>query len=103
MQIRSHTIYAVHLVVILVWQFGFDRQIQYTSTLIVVMCIMRISQAIYTHYCSFRQTKFPPICITFRFAKLDVHQIYCVYGMSLNQKCFNFTLKFIITIIMFNF
>ena len=27
MQIWSHTIYAVHLAVILVWQFGFDRQI----------------------------------------------------------------------------
>ena len=38
---------------------------------------MSISQAIYTQYhpvC--HQTKFSPICITFQFAKLNVHQLY---------------------------
>ena len=27
------------------------------------------------------QTKCPPICITFQFAKLNVHQMYRVYGI----------------------
>ena len=40
------------------------------------MCIMNISQTIYTQYRPFCQTKCLPIFVTFQFAKLNVYQIY---------------------------
>ena len=44
-----------------------------TPTLLIITCIMIISQRTYIQSHSFCQTKCPPIYITFQVAKLNVH------------------------------
>ena len=85
----SYTVSVVHLTVILIWcfdNFGFDRQIQCTPTLLIIMSTMSISQTIYPQYGPDRQTKCLPICITFEFVKLNGSQIYLVYGTTILQQ-----------------
>ena len=76
----SVIVYVVDLVMILVWRFSFNCQIQSTPTLIIVMCIMSISQAIYTQHYPICRTKCPPIYIAFQFTKFNICQMYDVYG-----------------------
>ena len=49
-------------------------------------CIMSISQVIYTQYYPVCQTEWLPNCLTLQYAKLNVRQLYHVYGIS---NCFS--------------
>ena len=74
------TVYVVHLTVILFWRFGefiFIHQIKCTHCLhsYVSMIFLRDLD----NPCC--QTKYPPIYITYQFAKLYDCQMYSVYGM----------------------
>ena len=67
-----------------IWQFGdFDSIAKLNvrqPTLIIVTCIMSISQKIYTQYHPVSQTKCSSICLVLQFAKLNDRQLYYVYG-----------------------
>ena len=77
------TVYAVHLVVILTWQFGefsCDHQI-----LCTVCQLNTTHNHVYYEQCTLNITLFaklniPPMCITSQFAKLIVCQVNRVYG-----------------------
>ena len=71
------TVQAVHLVVILIWQFGgfsSNRQIKITANTVVLSQVLTMNELI----C---QTKCLPICFSSQTAKLNVRQMYHSYGM----------------------
>ena len=78
-----HTIYVVHLAVILIWRFGgfsSDRQIKITANTVVLSQVLINSNSEQAYPPNY---KCPPICFSSQTAKLNVHQMYHSYG-SLN-------------------
>ena len=83
-----YTVYAVNLTVILIWQFGefiFIHQIKCTHCLHSSVSIHDLDSPCY-------QTKYPPIYITYQFAKLYVHQRYRVYGINISSIMIGFAI-----------
>ena len=64
------------LVVILIWRFGdfsFDHEIECTPPLLIITCIVKCHEAMYTQYCLVRRTKMiPNVHYTL------IHQTYCL-------------------------
>ena len=75
---NKYTVYVVHLMVILIWQFS---EFVFTCQIKCMHCLhSSISICDLDSPC--RQTKYWPIYITYQFAKLNVRQMYDIYGVS---------------------
>ena len=73
--IRSSIKHLINDFTLAVWQF----LIQSPNLMYANSCVLWVLDAIYTQYCPDRQTKCSSICLALQFAKLNVHQMYCIY------------------------